>query len=140
MDKTVLITIAIGLAACGGSTSQTETSETAGGEVSVQTESGPIAQNQSQRRGSGASIEDPISACGPRDSYTYVASEFKCPGGTNPLGGDPSLGQQARVGNVGANTTGHIIDLYRIECPNGPVEVYVDMYGCPEAEGLLGGP
>ncbi|MEQ9646555.1 MAG: hypothetical protein RLO52_13800 [Sandaracinaceae bacterium] len=66
-----------------------------------------------------------------------VASEVQCPGVGNPLGGDPEAGQQARVGNVGANGSGHIIDLYRVPCPSGPLEVYVDLYGCPEWEARL---
>jgi hypothetical protein len=65
------------------------------------------------------------------ESYVYVASEFRCAGGTNPLGGDPRAGAAARVGNVGPNSSGHIIDLYRVPCPEGPRDVYVDMYGCP---------
>ncbi|MEQ8458274.1 MAG: hypothetical protein RID81_01400 [Sandaracinaceae bacterium] len=89
------------------------------------------------RRGSGTSLEDPVLACGPMDSYVFVASEVQCPGGGNPLGGDPEAGQQARVGNVGANGSGHIIDLYRVPCPSGPLEVYVDLYGCPEWEARL---
>lgn len=91
------------------------------------------------RAGSGTSREDPVMACGPADSYAYVAQQFRCPDGTNPLGGDPAAGRDARVGNVGANSSGHIIDLYRVPCAGGPVDVYVDMYGCPEMEGALGG-
>jgi hypothetical protein len=91
------------------------------------------------RHGSGSSAEDPVTACGPGDSYSFVAREFRCPGGGNPLGGDPRAGAQSRVGNVGANSTGHIIDLYRVPCPTGPVDIYVDMYGCPEMESILGG-
>ena len=87
--------------------------------------------------GSGANPEDPIMACGPADSYRRVA-EYRCPDGTQPLGGDPSDGGRARVGNVGANSRGHVIDLYRIPCPAGAQEIYVDMYGCPELQQLLG--
>ena len=79
-------------------------------------------------------------ACGPRDSYRYVAAEFRCPDGSNPLGGDEMAGRNARTGNVGANQTGHIIDLYQVPCATGPVDVFVDMYGCPEMEATLGGP
>lgn len=84
----------------------------------------------SRAAGLGVDIEHPVPACGPMDSYTYVASRFRCPDGTNPLGGDTRAGQGARVGNVGANSTGHIIDLYRVPCASGPVEVFVDMYQC----------
>lgn len=92
---------------------------------------GPVPPSRGERSGSGTSPEDPIGACGPGDSYAYVAQEFQCPGGGNPLAGDVNAGQGARVGNVGANSTGHIIDLYRVPCPDGPVDVYVDMYMCP---------
>ncbi|MCB9596674.1 MAG: hypothetical protein H6719_28375 [Sandaracinaceae bacterium] len=84
----------------------------------------------------GSSREAPMMACGPADSYRRVA-EYRCPDGTVPLGGSPSAGASARVGNVGANSTGHIIDLYRVPCPGGVVEVHVDMYGCPEMQGAF---
>jgi hypothetical protein len=89
-------------------------------------------------RGVGMDAEHPVPACGPLDSYEYVASRFRCPDGTNPLGGDPRAGQASRLGNVGANSSGHIIDVYRVPCASGPVDVYVDMYGCPEMQGMLG--
>ena len=79
----------------------------------------------------GFDREHPVMRCGPVESYVYVASEFRCADGTNPLGGDPRAGAAARVGNVGPNSTGHIIDLYRVPCSEGPRDVYVDMYGCP---------
>ncbi len=90
------------------------------------------------QRGVGMDAEHPVSACGPRDSYDYVAGRFRCPDGTNPLGGDPRAGQAARLGNVGANSQGHVIDVYRVPCASGPVDVYVDMYGCPEMQQMLG--
>jgi len=90
------------------------------------------------QRGVGMDAEHPVPACGPQDSYDYVASRFRCPDGTNPLGGDPRAGQMSRLGNVGANSTGHIIDVYRVPCASGPIDVYVDMYGCPEMAGMLG--
>lgn len=37
----------------------------------------------------------------------------------------------ARKGNVGPNKTGHIIDRYVVPCPEGPKEVFADLYGCP---------
>lgn len=81
--------------------------------------------------GAGTDREHPVMRCGPAESYRYVASDFRCAGGTNPLGGDLRAGAAARVGNVGPNSTGHIIDLYRVACPEGAREIYVDMYGCP---------
>lgn len=135
--------------ACGAPSEQRAGAQTSGGELSVaentnapppelppQTE--PPRPEGGARAGSGQTAEDPVMACGPADSYRYVAAEFECPGGGNPLDGDPNAGARARVGNVGANSTGHIIDLYRVPCPSGPVDVYVDMYGCPEMSGMLG--
>lgn len=78
----------------------------------------------------GFDAEHPVMRCGPRDSYFYVASQYQCPDGSNPLNGDLALGQRSRQGNVGANSTGHIIDLYVVPCASGPQQVYVDMYGC----------
>jgi hypothetical protein len=140
------------LAACGGANAEDGSAAvTAGGERTVsdntnatppQYEAQPAQQEPAPARhgrsGSGRTAEDPVSACGPDDSYAFVAGEFQCPEGGNPLGGDPMTGARARVGNVGANSTGHIIDLYRVPCPSGEVEVYVDMYGCPEMGDLLG--
>lgn len=140
------------LAACGGSQeSRAEaTVDTSGGEYAVadNTNAPPPAALEGVaeaptagypgRTGSGRTPDDPVSACGPRDSYAFVAGEFQCPGGGNPLGGDPMAGAQARVGNVGENAARHIIDLYQVPCPSGTVDVYVDMYGCPEMQGALG--
>lgn len=86
--------------------------------------------------GAGSDKENPVMRCGPGDSYVFV-SAYECKDGTRPLGGDPRAGGAARKGNVGANSKGHIIDLYVIPCSDGPVEVYVDMYGCPEYEQML---
>lgn len=143
------LAVAILLMACGPS-AEVAIDDTAGGEVSIeantnapppvsgQMQTGDRAQSgYSGRSGSGRTQEDPVMACGPRDSYAFVAGELQCPEGGNPLGGDAQAGAAARVGNVGANSTGHIIDLYRVPCGSGPVDVYVDMYGCPEMAQML---
>lgn len=134
---------ALFLVACGGE-SELAIEDTTGGEVVIAANTNAPAPVQVQvqasypgRTGSGRTQEDPVGACGPRDSYAFVAGEFQCPEGGNPLGGDPGAGGAARVGNVGANSTGHIIDLYRVPCGSGPVDVYVDMYGCPEMSQML---
>ena len=80
----------------------------------------------------GFDEEHPVKRCGPQDSYYYVATVFHCDDGTNPFHGDVDAGRQARLRNVGANRSGHIIDLYEVPCPEGPRSVYVDMYGCTE--------
>jgi hypothetical protein len=130
---------------CGAAESGGEAAATSGGEAldvaantnapAPELEAG--AGTVSARRGSGRTPEDPIIACGPLDSYVYVAREFECPGGGNPLNGDPDQGARARIGNVGANSEGHVIDHYQVPCPGGPVDIYVDMYGCPEYQQVL---
>lgn len=96
----------------------------------------------------GADREHPVPTCGPEESYLYVARDFVCPGGGNPLGGDPSAGAAARDGNVGPHHyTGprsgdpmldaHIVDLYTVPCPSGPVQVYVCMYHCAPGRGPM---
>ena len=88
----------------------------------------------------GADQEHPVGRCGPRDSYYYVATEYRCRDGSNPLGGNVAAGRDARLGNVGANSTGHIIDLYEVPCASGAQRVYVDMYHCPPGVNPLIGP
>jgi len=149
--KTRLL-FALLLVACGPGASDdgTQGSGSAGGEAAsnqnapppdsyvVQNAGGGAAPTAAPAIGSGTSREDPLMACGPVDSYRRVA-EYRCPDGSTPLNGDPGAGQQAREGNVGPNARGHIIDLYRVPCATGGVELYVDMYGCPEMQGMLGG-
>ena len=151
----LLALAALTLGACGPGAREDGAATTSGGELSVaENTNAPPPEQVAEadlpppapsgggvyagRTGSGQSAEDPVSACGPGDSYAFVAGEFRCPEGDNPLGGDPSAGSAARVGNVGSNSTGHIIDLYRVPCASGPVDVFVDMYGCPEMRSLFG--
>jgi len=142
------------LAACGGASDDGSggTDATSGGEVTSNQNAPPPQPMASTSApppstgpapatplpaGAGTSRENPISACGPADSYRRVA-EHRCPDGSQPLGGDPSRGSQARVGNVGPNQTGHIIDQYQVPCPSGPVDLFVDMYGCPQMQQMFG--
>jgi hypothetical protein len=75
----------------------------------------------------------PIAACGGRQSYDALATEVVCADGANPFGGDADKAAQARLGNVGANDSGHIIDVYEAKCPEGARYVFVDMYAvCSE--------
>ncbi len=64
-----------------------------------------------------------------RTDYSYVAN-YLCQDGSKPLRGAEQAGADARVGNVGAGPDGHIVDLYRVPCPNGVVDLYVDAYHC----------
>lgn len=81
-------------------------------------------------RGRGTAVE-PYLLCmrAPRTDYPFVGA-YTCADGTVPLGGDPMRGAQARRGNVGSGPDGHMVDLYDVPCPSGPVEVYVDGYHC----------
>ncbi len=78
----------------------------------------------------GASKETPVPTCGTTHSYDYVASDVVCNDGRSPFGGDLRAAMKARVGSVGGGPSGHIIDLYRVPCPEGLKDVYVDMYEC----------
>ncbi len=141
---------ALALVACGPTAEGSEApASTAGGEVAsnqnapapepyVASAAATVTPTPAPAAGLGTSPEAPVMACGPADSYRRVA-EYRCPDGTEPLRGDPAAGGRARVGNVGANSRGHVIDLYRVPCASGVVELYVDMYGCPDMQGLLGG-
>jgi tetratricopeptide (TPR) repeat protein len=71
--------------------------------------------------------------CGPEDSYAFVAAIFRCPDGTNPLGGSRQAAMLARRGNVGENRHHNsIIDVYEVPCVGGAEKVYVDMNACPD--------
>lgn len=108
--------LALGLvvAGCGGS-----------GKGAEGPESGAVAAT-------GGSLESPIATCGPMDSYEFVANRFQCPNGPNPFRGDPKRAAESRRGSSTSAKTGHPIDVYEVPCPGGSVEVYVDLYGCPE--------
>lgn len=92
------------------------------------------ARVESRLGGAAGTSAAPIPRCGPRDSYYYVASEFRCPGGGNPFEGELAAAARARAGSVGPDARGHMIDVYEVPCPSGKVDVFIDMYGCPEME------
>jgi hypothetical protein len=77
----------------------------------------------------GRSPATAIPACGPGASYEYVSTAAKCADGTNPFDGDISLARAARTRSApsGKGTT---VDIYRVPCPEGPIELHVDMYQC----------
>jgi hypothetical protein len=95
------------------------------------------ARVESLTGGGPGTAQAPIPRCGPGDSYRYVADEFRCPGGGNPFRGDLAAAARARSGSLGPTERGHMIDVYEVPCPRGHVEVFVDMYGCPEMEQQL---
>jgi hypothetical protein len=81
----------------------------------------------------GATPEAPVPRCGAADSYQWVARDFRCADGNNPLGGDPRAGARARVGSLPSPDprSSHFLDLYEVPCAEGPQRVYIDMYACP---------
>lgn len=87
--------------------------------------------------GAAGTAAAPIPRCGARDSYRYVAGEFRCPEGGNPLEGDLSAAARVRAGSIGPRPDGHMIDIYEVPCPSGKVDVFIDMYGCPEMQKQL---
>ena len=83
---------------------------------------------------SGDSRETALQRCwqdgdAPRTDYSTIA-EYRCADGSVPLGGDLARGAGARVGNVGEGPDGHVVDHYRVPCPSGSVDIYVDPYHC----------
>lgn len=139
MTASRALVVLVALAACGNA-------KTRGGARSVEPTSPASAaegklfddQRVESRTGGGSgSAAAPIPRCGPRDSYQYVASEFRCPGGSNPFDGDAARAAGSRAGSLGPDAKGHMIDVYEVPCPQGKVEVFVDMYGCAEMEQQL---
>jgi hypothetical protein len=95
------------------------------------------ARVESPIGGAAGTADAPIPRCGARDSYRYVAAEFRCPEGGNPLDGDLSAAARVRAGSIGPRPDGHMIDVYEVPCPSGQVDVFIDMYGCPEMQQQL---
>lgn len=81
----------------------------------------------------GKTKKQPLPTCGVTASYIAVA-DVQCADGTRPLDRDVPRGSDARRGNVGPNPDGHVIDLYEVTCPEGPVQIFVDMYDCEHAK------
>lgn len=95
--------------------------------------SGPARSAEDVAAGArpGSSPDEPVLRCGPQDSYAYVASEYRCPDGTNPFDGDVRKAMRSRSGSRRAEN-GHYVDSYEVPCASGTVTVYVDLYGCDE--------
>lgn len=78
------------------------------------------------------SKEDPAQQCGALRSYRFLAS-LSCDDGSSPLA-DAKAAQRARSGNVGpGGRCGNVVDVYRVHCPEGDYDVFVDMYWCTES-------
>lgn len=85
----------------------------------------------------GSSLRHPVVRCGPEESYRYVASEFRCPTGENPFGGDVDAARSARRGSDENPDDGHVVDIYRVPCSGGNVHLFVDLYGCQDYQRRL---
>lgn len=85
----------------------------------------------------GSSVENPVMRCGPRDSYAFIAREFRCKDGKNPLHGDLEAAARSRSGSQPHPRSGDLVDTYEVPCAGGSVTVYVDMYGCAEQRRML---
>lgn len=81
----------------------------------------------------GRTKKEPLPTCGVTASYIAVA-DVECADGSRPLDGDIPRGSNSRAGNVGPNPDGHVIDLYEVTCPEGPKQIFVDMYDCEHAK------
>ena len=80
----------------------------------------------------GSSKENPVMRCGPRDSYAFIAGIYRCADGSNPL--DGNVGAGGRRGAAMSAPTASATSSISTMCPaRGAEQVYVDMYGCPEA-------
>jgi hypothetical protein len=140
------------LVACGGAGGDAETtpeaSESSSGSIVHFDESTPVYENGATSRTPSTetaeapgepspttSMQAPLETCGPGASYQAV-SEWRCADGSMPLAGDSARGRDARVGSSGAHIPpvsameSHIVDIYRVPCPEGDIEVFVCMFHC----------
>jgi hypothetical protein len=90
-----------------------------------------------QRRGANAktyrdadsSKEQPVEVCGIPAARDWL-TKTRCPDGSE---GE----QQGRVGSVGqGGRCGTIIDKYKVGCPDGVLNVFVDIYMCGPGEAM----
>ncbi len=112
------------VAACGGQ--------------SLQSAATPVGEAPG---GDGLSVDTAVQLClrdspdRPRTDYAFVAN-FRCADGSRPLGGNSERGANARAGNVGQGSDGHVIDHYEVPCRAGSQSVYVDAYHCGPGENV----
>lgn len=161
MDARAWVAVGLGLlVGCGGSgggtgaddpatVSSAASSEPARAEGSTRTGSSGGADDRDGGVGApdggalglpGSSFDAPLETCGTDESYAAIAS-YECPDGSIPLGGDPRAGHRARLGSSRSHVDdppslmeSHIVDIYEVPCPKGPVRVYVCMYHCPKGQ------
>jgi hypothetical protein len=72
----------------------------------------------------------PIERCGIADANKWLA-QLRCNDGSRPITSTETA-EGARVNNVGpGGRCSSIVDLYRVGCPDGSVDIYIDPYVCP---------
>jgi len=99
---------------------------------------GPVAlSNAASRYGEGLSSlaeavtskEQPIEVCSVRGQLQWLL-QAQCADGSSPFT-DAQTAHNARVSNVGpGGRCESVIDLYEVTCPEGTIEVYMDLYMC----------
>ena len=79
--------------------------------------------------------ELPIEVCGVKGELGWLV-ETTCDDGSRAFA-SPQEAHGSRTGSVGSGgRCGHVVDLYRVPCPEGPYDVYMDMYMCGPSEGF----
>lgn len=78
-----------------------------------------------------SSKEQPIEVCMVEGQLEWLVA-LTCADGSHPFS-TPQEAHASRSGNVGGGgRCGSIIDLYVVPCPEGELEIYMDLYMCPE--------
>ena len=82
------------------------------------------------RYGWHQSKAQPIEVCGVKGETAYL-TRVTCADGSNPFGGNRQRAHASRTGSIGSGgLCGSIVDLYEVPCPEGSVQVFMDMYLC----------
>lgn len=77
-----------------------------------------------------SSREAPIERCTMQDEGHWLGT-LTCADGSHPIK-DAWEAEHARVGNVGpGGRCGSIVDHYRVPCPEGATDIFIDAYVCP---------
>jgi len=151
--RTILLAVVM-LGGCGGSTGTTAVPPSDPTEPIAVAEGASTTEDETTERGepesaapaaqdgvAGATLENPVKACGPGASYRLIAA-WECADGSVPLGGDPAAGQRARLGSSRSHLdeppddpmNSHIVDIYEVPCPGGTETVHVCMYHCASGQ------
>lgn len=80
--------------------------------------------------------ERPVEVCSVRGEQEFLLP-LMCADGTLAFE-DSDAVVAARTGSIGGGgRCGHVIDHYRVVCSEATYDVYMDMYFCPEGQGLF---